>query len=405
MKQRTIVKEAVVLVLATIMIASTFAVANTTTPMAPAPDPSQKPVWIGYAASPTSKGITWLHYDDGVSETAVGSNYPPVFMAIRLTNDELSDYDGSHFIQIQWYHIVYNASIPNHVYDAKIWIGNETRPKTLLLNDTGLAANGQGWINHTLLSPVTINASKDYWIVIKCYSNPAQAMNDYPMPFDTNVSNNISHKSKWWHNSNNHNETDFYEIAGTSPLYGAWLLRIAVDTVDTKPPVTTATLEGNMSGSDYTSDVKVTLKAHDASGIAYTKYKVDGGNWTTYTIPFYVLGNGVHTVGFYSADKLGNVEAQKNTTFTILYPYSFTIKGGLGFNIKVTTTVNLTNLPYEIKVFGKTIDGNITLLAGKSFKYRAIGFGFGKMPIEVTVGEIYKNATGKVILIFVIGVK
>jgi hypothetical protein len=175
-------------------------------------------------------------------------------MAIRLTNDELADYDGGRFEEISWYHIVYNASIPNHTYDAKIWIGNETKPITLLLNDTGLAANGEGWINHTLSSNIPIDASNDYWIVIKCYANPAVAFNDYPMPFDTNPASNISHKSKWWHNSNNHPETDFYEIGPPSPLYGAWLLRIKVEyTPPPPPPELSITIKG---GFGVSADIK-----------------------------------------------------------------------------------------------------------------------------------------------------
>jgi len=256
MDKRKVLKDAVILLLVLMMITSSLSVANTTTPSS---DVVTKEIWLGYTQEPqNTKNVTWLYYDDGASETAVGSNYVPVFMAIRLTNDELAAYNGGKFIETSWYHIVYNESIPTHTYDAKIWIGNETKPITLLVNDTGLTATGETWINHTLSSPVTIDASKDYWIVIKCYSNPAQAYNDYPMPFDTNPASNISHKSKWWHNSNNHPETDFYEIGAPSPLYGAWLLRIAVEYTPTPPTELSIVIKGGLGVSAEIKNIGTT---------------------------------------------------------------------------------------------------------------------------------------------------
>jgi hypothetical protein len=327
---RTILKEAVILLLATLMVTSTLSVANTLNTTTPAPDVESKDIWVGYTSEPQSTAnVTWLHYDDGALETRVGSNYPPVFMAIRLTNAELAPYNGGHFVKTSWYHVVSNVSIPDHNYDAKIWIGNETRPITLLLNDTGLLASGEGWTNHNLSSPVTIDASNDYWIVIKCYSHPAVAYYDYPMPFDTNAASNISHKSKWWHNSNNHPETDFYEVGGSSPLYGAWLLRVAVESA---PPAQIA----------------------------------------------------------------------------------ITIKGGFGVSaaIKNVGTTPITNLSCTIALdgklifFGKTKTEPIPSLGpGELVTVKDMVFGFGKTGIAVNAGTASANATGTVILIFVIGVK
>lgn len=330
MNIRTILKEAVILLLATIMVTSTLSVANTLNTTIPTPDVESKEIWVGYTSEPQStSNVTWLHYDDGALETMVGSSYPPVFMAIRLTNDELAPYNGGKFVGTSWYHVVSNVSIPDHTYDAKIWIGNETRPITLLVNDTGLLASGEGWTNHTLSSNVAIDASKDYWIVIKCYSYPALAYNDYPMPFDTNPASNISHKSKWWHNSNNHPETDFYEIFGTSPLYGAWLLRVAVEA---PPPAQLA----------------------------------------------------------------------------------ITITGGLGVTASIENvgTTNITNVSYTITLdgklifFGKTKTDIIpSIPVGESVSVKDIPIGFGKTNITVNAGTAAANATGTVILFFVIGVK
>jgi hypothetical protein len=183
---------------------------------------------------------------------------------------------------------------------------------------------------------------------------------------------------------------------------------------DNEPPVTTVTLEGDMSGGVYTSDVKVTLTAYDnGSGVNYTMYKIDSGIWTTYSAPFMVTGNGNHTVAFYSVDKAGNVETEKSVTFTIQYAITITVKGGLGVSatIKNTGTTNLTNVSWSITLDGKLIfvgktksDKIASLAPGESVTEKDFVIGFGKTGIAVTAGNMKTSATGTVILFFVIGV-
>lgn len=97
---------------------------------------------------------------------------------------------------------------------------------------------------------------------------------------------------------------------------------------DTTPPATTCTLQGTQQGSAFVSPVQVTLTATDNnSGVDYTKYKVDTGNWTTYAAPFNVSNDGTHTVYFYSVDNVGNKETEKSTSFTIRY-YNITVING-----------------------------------------------------------------------------
>jgi len=89
---------------------------------------------------------------------------------------------------------------------------------------------------------------------------------------------------------------------------------------DTVPPVTTAKLNGTLSGSTYVSAVTVTLSAGDpspGSGVANTVYQVNGGAVTTYTGPFTVSSAGFNTVAFHSTDVAGNVESGKSASFTI----------------------------------------------------------------------------------------
>jgi uncharacterized membrane protein len=130
-----------------------------------------------------------------------------------------------------------------------------------------------------------------------------------------------------------------------------------------------------------------------------------------------VSTNGNHTVRFYSVDNAGNTETEKSSTFTIqqeVPPITITIKGGLGVSatIKNTGTTELTNISWTITLDGKLIflgktktDIIPTLAVGESVTVRDLVFGFGKTGIAVNVGAAETNATGTVILFFVIGVK
>lgn len=61
----------------------------------------------------------------------------------------------------------------------------------------------------------------------------------------------------------------------------------------------------------------VTLTASDESGIDYTKYRIDGSSWITYTAPFTISGDGSHIIEFYSVDKVGNKEPYRSCSFRI----------------------------------------------------------------------------------------
>ena len=103
-----------------------------------------------------------------------------------------------------------------------------------------------------------------------------------------------------------------------------------------------------------------------------------------------------------------------------LYKYNnpptieITIKGGLGVSATITNmgTTNLTNISWNIALDGKLIfigkdkSGTIdSLAAGESKTVRDFALGFGKTGILVTTGSTTQNATGTVILFFVIGVE
>jgi hypothetical protein len=92
--------------------------------------------------------------------------------------------------------------------------------------------------------------------------------------------------------------------------------------LDQIPPVTTVHVTGTLSGGVYTSPVGLVLGATDAtSGVQYTKYELDSGPATYYSIgssqAIAVSAPGSHTFKYWSIDYAGNVEAAHTLTFTI----------------------------------------------------------------------------------------
>jgi subtilisin family serine protease len=89
--------------------------------------------------------------------------------------------------------------------------------------------------------------------------------------------------------------------------------------VDSEAPVTEASYEGQAGQNGwYTSDVGVTLAAADAdSAVSSTQYRVNGGEWTTYTALFTLTQEGTNTIEYRSEDAAGNVEAVKTAEVKI----------------------------------------------------------------------------------------
>jgi hypothetical protein len=86
---------------------------------------------------------------------------------------------------------------------------------------------------------------------------------------------------------------------------------------DTNAPTTTATTRPTRPfGTDGWHDgaVTVTLTANDGagSGVAATRYRVDGGAWQTYGGPVTIADAGVHELAYFSADAEGNAEAVRS---------------------------------------------------------------------------------------------
>lgn len=85
--------------------------------------------------------------------------------------------------------------------------------------------------------------------------------------------------------------------------------------IDTTAPSTTSNVPVPWQ---KTSPFSVTLTRTDAlSGVASTRYQIDGAASVAYSVPFNVSGDGTHTVSYWSVDTAGNTETSHTDTLRI----------------------------------------------------------------------------------------
>lgn len=107
---------------------------------------------------------------------------------------------------------------------------------------------------------------------------------------------------------------------------GSWYLHIrAVDPIGNWGPAShfnfrvdgTAPVTTDDALPEYPSAARIHLTAVDPhSGVAQTRWRVDGGAWNTGTAPF-VSDTGTHTLEYLSSDVAGNVEATRTLTVRV----------------------------------------------------------------------------------------
>lgn len=117
--------------------------------------------------------------------------------------------------------------------------------------------------------------------------------------------------------------------------------------IDMTPPTTGVELDGALGLSGwYVSDVSVALSADDAgSGVDRTEYSLDMASWTPYSTPIVVVGDGVVTLYYRSADLAGNIEDAKTLSIYIdrtLPKTEILLEGSIGLEGWFTSDVVVT---------------------------------------------------------------
>ena len=158
---------------------------------------------------------------------------------------------------------------------------------------TGLQASSTtGW--QTSAQSVTLSATDSQsGVSATYYKVDGGAQQTYTAPFT--ISTQGSHTVVYWS----------VDKGGNTEAQHAGYVNI-----DSAAPATTATgLQGANNTGWQTTGQAVTLSATDAvSGVATTKYTVDGGAAQLYSGPFVISANGSHTVTYWSTDNAGNTE-------------------------------------------------------------------------------------------------
>ncbi|MEV6983499.1 ThuA domain-containing protein [Sphaerisporangium sp. NPDC051017] len=167
---------------------------------------------------------------------------------------------------------------------------------------------------------------------------------------------------------------------------------------DTKAPVTKAALDpAERPTGWYTAPVTVTLSATDEeSGVDSTEYKVDAGQWTAYTRPFTVGGDGTQTVSFRSKDKAGNQEDAKNVTLKLDATKPVLTIGGLnadgkyGDSAQITVNADGKDTGSGIDTVTATLDGG-QLRLGTALDLTSVAL--GTHTLKVTAKDKAGNTT------------
>ncbi len=86
--------------------------------------------------------------------------------------------------------------------------------------------------------------------------------------------------------------------------------------IDFTPPETIYGINASYGLGGWIKGVaKISFEASDAiSGVNYTMYKIDDGDWKKYNGTFNFSVNGIHKIYYYSVDNAGNVEDTSNFT-------------------------------------------------------------------------------------------
>jgi hypothetical protein len=92
--------------------------------------------------------------------------------------------------------------------------------------------------------------------------------------------------------------------------------RVIVVKIDATAPMSQLSVTSNAT------QATLTFTATDpTSGVAETRYRIDGGVWQVLgTSPVVVTGTGQHTVEYTSTDRAGNHEVTRKTTVTVAGP-------------------------------------------------------------------------------------
>ena len=127
----------------------------------------------------------------------------------------------------------------------------------------------------------------------------------------------LTYTSYFMVSTNGYHQVDYYSVDNANNVETTKHVNFKINISN---PVTSYTLDPALPNGEngwYVTNVTVNLTAVDPDGIDYTKYRINGGSWITYSSPFKIMSDGVNLVEFYSVDLLGHAENIKSFTVKI----------------------------------------------------------------------------------------
>ncbi len=269
----------------------------------------------------------WYDVTTGCNNNDVTAFYGTEYYCTLVGWDPVTGWGFSNMLQLAW---ALNWSIPSAEGSPTISFGgpatgvwyNSDEIVDWDVNDvvtngypgTGIAGYTQGWdfIPSDPHSEANPGAGNSF------YSGPQHVNSGFGCTDLTNALCSGGPVSQGWHT--------VYVMGWNNMGLNSGVQSYGPIGYDTIRPVTTGSLSGTLTGSNYVNRVTVTLTATDpgyasnprtGSGVKKTVYAINGGAVTTYTGPFAVSVDGANTVAFHSTDNANNEEATKSISFSI----------------------------------------------------------------------------------------
>jgi len=174
-----------------------------------------------------SRDEDWIYYDDGVYYNAIGLTSGGTFYGgIRFTPTELAGYDGWSLSKAQFYWHDDGVGPDTgvvHIYDE----GTPSSPGPELSSEP-YTVNTDGWKVVDLSSPVTIDASKEIWVVFEI----THVAGGHPLSVDNGPQ--VAGKSQWI----SLDGTSWDELVDLNAAWTwNWMMRAFVIETEGPPPV------------------------------------------------------------------------------------------------------------------------------------------------------------------------
>ncbi len=136
---------------------------------------------INEASSDSDRSEIYLSYDGDLNQNSIGLQSGGTFYgAIRLTPDELGEYDGENISKIRWHHQMAGelpADPPTNVVVYLRSQGTSSSPGSIIQQINVGEVSETGWLDVSLNEPYSIDGSQDLWCVVRV----AHAADQFPL--------------------------------------------------------------------------------------------------------------------------------------------------------------------------------------------------------------------------------